>query len=159
MERNDAVALVKLLADAFLKQLEPGTTEVYVAAFEKLRSKSVAFETVKVMIDNSERFPSIATIRATYIRKRNAQLDHEQLLQIEQGGGNAGEIPPVTRELIDKMRSRSAEAFHPESSLEEREGGTCDDCVRNFDRRFVYGSFVLCASCAAKRAVLRKETA
>jgi len=160
MEREQATQLVRLLADAFVKQLEPGTVEIYIATFEALKSKHLAYETVKDLIETSEHFPRIATIRSTYIAKRNRELDGEQNKQIMAAvdAEVVREIPQDFKDLMAAMNARSADAntFKPDG-LEEIEGGECFDCKRNVEVRYVYGSFNLCSVDVAKRMALRQK--
>lgn len=153
MELQKAEQLLKTLCDAFRMELQEGAYRTYLAAFEELRSPEIAFEAVKDLIYSSERFPAIATIRSTYLTKRNRQLDHEQRLAIEADTEAVREIPQVVKDFMARWQQPAEEEARvaPSDVLVEQPGGRCDDCSNDVAKRYLYGKFTLCTMCASSR--------
>jgi len=158
MRRESAEGLVQLLADAYRKKLDPGTTAVYVTFMERLGSTEVAFEAAKDIIANSDTFPPISQIRATYQSKagRAAELAEGQerrALEEEIVRGKEG-LPVMVAQFLAKLEASSTDIV-PAKVLVETEPGVCDDCGKPTEHRYAYGSFQLDALCASKRMAVR----
>lgn len=109
MKPYQAKDLVDILLAHFpTMRLEEGAYRAYVGAFEELANAEVAFEAVKDIIHGSERWPSIAVIRQTYMLKRDRQLGRAQL---EAPDPEPRELPPEVKEwLASHQIGRSIES-------------------------------------------------
>lgn len=152
MELQEAEQLLKLLCDGFRIELQEGAYRTYLGAFEELARADLAYETVKTIIYNGDRFPSIATIRSTYKQKRDLQLDRDQN-QLEAERDTVRELPSFVKEFVAKLEgtAKPDEPAAPSQVLVEAGPGRCDDCHNEVSTRYLYGKFSLCTMCSGSR--------
>lgn len=159
MERAQAEELVSILTKFFPNtRITEDTFAAYTGMLEELKDPEVAFEAVNDIVKTSDHWPSYATIRETYIAKRNRKLDNEQRLALDREGGDIRELPDEVKEFM--ARHQIGAAYQTPATddtpaaaqvLVEADGGACDDCGNIVPRRWLYGKFVLCSLCARSR--------
>lgn len=164
MTESEARQLLARLKAAFPRQvLEQPTVDLYLEklgawAFEPAR------QAVDLVIVEAKGFPSLGALRETYrllaAREAEERERRERLQEWDQL--SHGPRPPVDeilkrlptagREFVEAVRGGS------NLDLEIAASGACDDCASD-GRRYVYGTFLVCGECGAKRLRARERAA
>lgn len=159
MERSQAKAIVgALMAGWPSADVPQATVELYTTQIAKLSNTEAAFAAVEALIASREWFPSFAAFREEYLAAAK-RLEPPALPQLE-----APETPPEVKKQImaDAQRWLLARQLPDEDlsvALPRGGAGSCDDCTKEFEERYVYGAVTLCAGCALPRLRVRTELA